>query len=488
MADGLLQGLLKTPQQVREEQLLRMQQQAVAGRQLQSPLRASSALPGIFSNVLAQQAPALATDVAQAARGITQGVGGMLGAVGQQGLGQAVAGATITPEERQAAQAQQALQGTKLQDPASLEAAAARLQQAGNVNAANALIARAQELRQGQAKLQLTQQQSMTELAQQAKQLAAAGYDKERIATEIATRNPTIGNIEAQRAASDALAEQRRAETFRTTQMLPDEIRQAQADAQKAQLETQKLDLVLGIPVSDATVESRVAAQNIINQGPMRNETRSQMLDRARGALVSEEKPKTEINVTTAAGESEFMKAFGKGQAEAYQASLETVNKANTSLQNSSQVEALLADPSFDAITGQFADFRLGMAKALNLAGVDNDELVANSEAVFASLAKNTLDILGSGQLGAGTGLSDADREFAEKAAGGRIALSREGILRIAEINRRATIYKIKQHNEQVDRINRRFPQASVPKEYYVGQQAKLADGTIVTYDGNVWK
>ena len=148
MADGLLQGLLKTPQQVREEQLLRMQQQAVAGRQLQSPLRASSALPGIFSNVLAQQAPALATDVAQAARGITQGVGGMLGAVGQQGLGQAIAGATISPEERQASAAQQALQGVVPSDPASLEAAAQRLQQLGLTAAAQQLVERARILRQ----------------------------------------------------------------------------------------------------------------------------------------------------------------------------------------------------------------------------------------------------------------------------------------------------------------------------------------------------
>lgn len=148
MAEGLLQGLLKTPQQVREEQLLRMQQQAVAGRQLQSPLNARSALPGIFSNVLAQQAPALATDVAQAARGITQGVGGMLSAVGQQGLGQAIAGATISPEERQASAAQQAVQGVNPSDPASLEAAAQRLQQLGLTAAAQQLVERARILRQ----------------------------------------------------------------------------------------------------------------------------------------------------------------------------------------------------------------------------------------------------------------------------------------------------------------------------------------------------
>ena len=234
MADGLLSQLLKTPQQIRQEQLDRIRQQSLLGIQQQRPITgAKSALPSIYQNVTNQALASQGADIAQALRGATQGVGGMLSAVGQPRLGQAISQLTVTPEERQAAQAQQAMQGTKLQDPASLEAAAQRLQQAGNVNAANALIARAQEIRQKQAELQLTQQKSMTELAQQARQLAAAGYDEERIATEIATRNPTINNIQAQQAASAALAEQRRSEAFRTTQLLPGELMQQTADLEK---------------------------------------------------------------------------------------------------------------------------------------------------------------------------------------------------------------------------------------------------------------
>ena len=186
MAEGLLQGLLKTPQQVREEQLLRMQQQAVAGRQLQSPLRASSALPGIFSNVLAQQAPALATDVAQAARGITQGVGGMLGAVGQQGLGQAVAGATISPEERQAAQAQQVLQGLDQNNADSLEAAARRLQQLNLTGAAQQLSTRAIQLRDRDEKAKLARAAEMR--AESAEQRDIAGEERATAAAELQNR------------------------------------------------------------------------------------------------------------------------------------------------------------------------------------------------------------------------------------------------------------------------------------------------------------
>ena len=210
MAEGLLQGLLKTPQQVREEQLLRMQQQAVAGRQLQSPLRASSALPGIFSNVLAQQAPALATDVAQAARGITQGVGGMLGAVGQQGLGQAVAGATISPEERQAAQAQQVLQGLDQNNADSLEAAARRLQQLNLTGAAQQLSTRAIQLRDRDERAKLARAAEMR--AESAEQRAIAGEECATAAAELQNRltelsiaqkernpnAPDIGNINPQ--------------------------------------------------------------------------------------------------------------------------------------------------------------------------------------------------------------------------------------------------------------------------------------------------
>lgn len=195
MAEGLLQGLLKTPQQVREEQLLRMQQQAVAGRQLQSPLRASSALPGIFSNVLAQQAPALATDVAQAARGITQGVGGMLGAVGQQGLGQAVAGATISPEERQAAQAQQVLQGLDQNNADSLEAAAQRLQQLGLTGAAQQLSTRAIQLRDRDEKAKLARAAEMR--AESAEQRSVSA---EQRATAQAERDEEIFRIEREAA------------------------------------------------------------------------------------------------------------------------------------------------------------------------------------------------------------------------------------------------------------------------------------------------
>jgi polyhydroxyalkanoate synthesis regulator phasin len=147
MADSMIQNLLKTPRQIREEQLQKMRDEAAGRAQLGGPIRgASSALPGIFSSVLQQQRPALATDIAQTARGLTQGLGGMLGAAGYQQAGQALAQATVTPEERQATQAQSVMRGLDMNDPAALKAAANELMRLGLTGAATQLSNRANSL------------------------------------------------------------------------------------------------------------------------------------------------------------------------------------------------------------------------------------------------------------------------------------------------------------------------------------------------------
>jgi polyhydroxyalkanoate synthesis regulator phasin len=147
MADSMIQNLLKTPRQIREEQLQKMRNEAAGRAQLGGPIRgASSALPGIFSSVLQQQRPALATDIAQTARGLTQGLGGMLGAAGYQQAGQALAQATVTPEERQATQAQSVMRGLDMNDPAALKAAANELMRLGLTGAATQLSNRANSL------------------------------------------------------------------------------------------------------------------------------------------------------------------------------------------------------------------------------------------------------------------------------------------------------------------------------------------------------
>jgi hypothetical protein len=56
--------------------------------------------------------------------------------------------------------------------------------------------------------------------------------------------------------------------------------------------------------------------------------------------------------------------------------------------------------------------------------------------------------------LGSGQGISNADRVFAEKAAGGDIELNEGSIRRILDIAERSAKYKIDQHNQFVDKIS----------------------------------
>lgn len=85
-------------------------------------------------------------------------------------------------------------------------------------------------------------------------------------------------------------------------------------------------------------------------------------------------------------------------------------------------------------ITGFGADFRVGMGKALQQVGIHlADDEVANTEAFVASRALEVGRLIK--MFGAGTGLSDADREFATKAAGGNIDMNEASIRRILKIN-----------------------------------------------------
>ena len=63
--------------------------------------------------------------------------------------------------------------------------------------------------------------------------------------------------------------------------------------------------------------------------------------------------------------------------------------------------------------------------------------------------------------FGAGTGLSDADREYAERIASGTIKASPAAIARVLEIGRKAARFKIGTYNEARGRFNTRNPDAA---------------------------
>jgi hypothetical protein len=117
-------------------------------------------------------------------------------------------------------------------------------------------------------------------------------------------------------------------------------------------------------------------------------------------------------------------------------------------------------------ITGAGADFLVKLNQGLKTAGIDAGyaDAAANSQAFTANMAGNVGKLIK--QFGAGTGLSDADREFAKDMAGGRISLDTKAINRILDINERAARNVITRHNKDVKGIKTNIPlEVEMPPE-----------------------
>lgn len=77
----------------------------------------------------------------------------------------------------------------------------------------------------------------------------------------------------------------------------------------------------------------------------------------------------------------------------------------------------------------------------------------ANTEAYASMMGLQVGKIIK--QFGAGTGLSDADREYAEKIVGGRVTLTEDAIRRLLDINDRLADFTISEYNSQAARAKR---------------------------------
>jgi len=110
------------------------------------------------------------------------------------------------------------------------------------------------------------------------------------------------------------------------------------------------------------------------------------------------------------------------------------------------------------AITGTGANFFVGFNNALKQAGVDFGyaDAAANSQAYAAAMGANVGQLIK--QFGAGTGLSDADREFAMQMAGGKITLTEQALRKILDINDKAAGKVIDTHNRKYGGVKTNIP------------------------------
>lgn len=187
---------------------------------------------------------------------------------------------------------------------------------------------------------------------------------------------------------------------------------------------------------------------------------------------------------TTGTSQKAFFKGLGEKEAAKFSEQQQLAEDAATSLRGIGEARKLLAG---GMITGFGADFRVGFGKALQQLGINyNPDAIANSEAFAAAQAKQVAQIIKA--FGAGTGLSDADREFAMAAAGGKITMNEASINRILDINERASRTIIQNFNRKASQI----PSETLPYPLSVEeppiQKMRSKSGKPMIYRNGQWE
>jgi hypothetical protein len=101
-------------------------------------------------------------------------------------------------------------------------------------------------------------------------------------------------------------------------------------------------------------------------------------------------------------------------------------------------------------VSGVGADFNLGLRRAAAALGADASKVV-NTETFRSAIAPQIAAMM-KATVGS-TQISNADREFAEKAAGGSITLNEGSIRRLLDIMERANVGLIETHQKRLDAV-----------------------------------
>tara|TARA_R110000782_G_scaffold50313_2_gene109186 strand:- start:5867 stop:7246 length:1380 start_codon:yes stop_codon:yes gene_type:complete len=434
MAESMLANLLKTPQQVREEQEAKLRQQAMQrASAIKAPQGASTALPGIFASLARQQTVAGANDMNLMARGLGQGAGGLLQAAGApEELSRAVGQFGTTPEERRAAQTQQMLKGITPGDAKSLRAAAKQLADSGRPQEAMALATRAMQIEQ----LELTKTKTETaKLAAEAK-LAA-------------TKNKPPTSREVKRG-DEIVTEEYNPETQKWTQV---------GEAKRWEAT---------VPTTRTRIDQD---EKVVEQYDPETQLWTEV---SRGARYQPTSP-GEISAAVYKGSQESIvdKESMKYYIESYAKNNQAVDSARKTFATTDQMRQLV---NSGILTGALADVALPAAKLLVRIGAIDSETVENTEKFVKTAARQTVALLASGVFGTAQSITDNDRKFAEGMAGGDITLTEETIRTLVDMNEYYATLAFEQQQRGVNQAQKAFPESKRVKAvfqpmYYNGQQ-----------------
>jgi hypothetical protein len=156
--------------------------------------------------------------------------------------------------------------------------------------------------------------------------------------------------------------------------------------------------------------------------------------------------------------ETAISRGLGEGAANAL---WEGKDKATKSRNSIIAIDNAIAQIEKGIISGSFSGTRQDISNLLYSAGLIEDKSIINTQKFIADTGNLVLNILGSGDLGAGTGLSDNDVRFALTVAGSNTDIQAEALLQILKTNRIASQEVIKRHNKLVSGFDPKDLQSS---------------------------
>jgi hypothetical protein len=136
-------------------------------------------------------------------------------------------------------------------------------------------------------------------------------------------------------------------------------------------------------------------------------------------------------NITVSTGKK-YGEQFGGLIAEQDSAALATAKKAPQLASSANRIIDLVQQGN--VFTGPIADVKLNIARALNVAGANNQEKIANTENLIAATGQSTLDAIKGAGLGTGQGFTNKDLTFLQGIAGGTINLTSQTLTELARL------------------------------------------------------
>lgn len=169
--------------------------------------------------------------------------------------------------------------------------------------------------------------------------------------------------------------------------------------------------------------------------------------------------PTTKVTVDT--GRKPYFQEFGKSLAEADSKLFNEARSSRASLDTLAEARSLIDKGIISGAGAELITSGGQVLDRLGLLGKDTSETISRTQTYAANMGRQVGQVIK--QFGSGTGLSDADRQYAEKIAAGKITFNEGALRRLIDIQAKIELATIRRSNKRLDSIKADPVAAGIP-------------------------